>query len=318
MTAHGRPPTAVITGAGGFVLRSVVEALLAAGWRVIGVDRQFAPALQAAWTHPALDLVEADAAALPTFDTVDVLILGAAVTAAPAEVGLTPEAYFEQEMRLFQHGFAWAQAQRVRRVIALSSAAVYGQAEGPIDEERPPQPVGLYAVVKASVEALCHTLKVVHGRDCVAVRLSSVYGPHETASPSRPRISLIGQMVRDALTTGRVQPKEEPARDWTLASDIGRALLALMDAPHLPHALYNAASGQRATPLEIAQRLQALLPQLHIDTPSAPAAPPVQRGWLTHRRLTADTGFSAWTTLDDGLRQMLAAERQLIEERRPC
>jgi nucleoside-diphosphate-sugar epimerase len=65
MTAPAHPPTAVITGAGGFVLRSVVPVLLAAGWRVIGVDRQFTPALRAAWAHPALDLIEADAAALP-------------------------------------------------------------------------------------------------------------------------------------------------------------------------------------------------------------------------------------------------------------
>jgi nucleoside-diphosphate-sugar epimerase len=302
--------TVLVTGAGGFVLRSVVDVLTAAGWRVLALDRRFAPALRARWAASSVELIEADAAALPAYAGVDALILGAAITAAPEEVGLTPDAYFEQEMGLFLHGLSWARAQGVRRVIALSSAAVYAQADGPIDEDHPTRPLGMYAVVKASVEALCHTLKTLHGRDCAAVRLSSVYGPDESASASRPRISLIGQMIHDALTTGRIHPVDEPARDWTLASDIGHALMALIDAPALPHAIYNLASQERATPLEIARLLQGLRPEVSIADPVPSAAPPTRRGWLSHQRLADDTGFRRWTPLAEGLR--LALETTLI------
>ncbi len=305
MTAERSIRTVLITGAGGFVLRSVVDVLAAASWRVVAVDRRFPSALRARWASASVEMIESDAAALPAYNAVDTLILGAATTAAPEEVGMTPEAYFAHEMGLLQHGFAWAQARGVRRVIALSSAAVHAQTDGPIDEDHPPQPLGLYAVVKASAEALCRTLKTGHGRDCAAVRLSSVYGPDERPSASRPRLSLIGQMIHDALTTGRLQPVDEPARDWTLASDIGHALMALIDAPRLSHAIYNLASQERATPLQIAQMLQALRPSLTIADPVPAPTPLTRRGWLTHQRLAADTGFRRWTPLADGLRHTL-------------
>lgn len=305
MTAQHDIRTVLVTGAGGFVLRSVVDVLAAAGWRVLALDRQFAPALRVRWAASAVELIEGDAAALPTYAGVDTLILGAAITAAPEEIGLTPEAYFEQEMGLFLHGLTWARAQGVRRVIALSSAAVYAETNGPIDENHPTHPLGMYAVVKASVEALCHTLKTLHGRDCVAMRLSSVYGPDESASVSRPRISLIGQMIHDALTTGRIHPVEEPARDWTFVGDIGCALLALIHTPALRHAVYNLASEQRATPLEIAHMLQRLRPELSIADPVPPPAPLTRRGWLSHQRLADDTGFHRWTPLAEGLRHVL-------------
>ncbi|MFQ3645817.1 MAG: NAD(P)-dependent oxidoreductase [Anaerolineae bacterium] len=315
MTAAPNTYTVLVTGAGGFVLRSVVDVLAAAGCRVLAVDRQFPPALRARWAASSVELIEADAAALPPCRGVDTLILGAATTAAPEEIGLTPEAYFEQEMELFLHGLSWAQAHDVRRVIVFSSAAVYAQSDGPIDEDRPTQPLGLYAVVKASVEALCRTLKTLHGRDCVAVRLSGVYGPEESASATRPRISLVGQMIHDALTTGRIHPVEEPARDWTFVGDIGHAILALVHAPQLKHAVYNLASEQRATPLEIARLLQALLPTLTIAPPAPAPTPLTRRGWLSHQRLAADTGFQRWTPLAEGLRHAL--ETTLTQENAP-
>lgn len=305
--------TVVITGAGGFVLRHVVDVLLRAGVHVVAVDQRFDPALQAAWSARGATILQADAACLPPLDDVDALILGAAMTATPEEAGMSPEAYVEREMGVCLHGFAWAQTQRVRRLIALSSDAIYSSSDGPINEDMPPQPSSAYAVVKATVEALCRTYKAVYGRDCAAVRLSSIYGIDEAPSPSRPRVSLIGQMIHDARTTGRLQPSDEPARDWTLASDVGHALLALLRAPTLPHAVYNLASEQRATPYQIAQHLQALIPNLTIDPPVLPPTPRLRRGWLSHWRLATDVGFTRWTPLPDGLRQAVQAATPLTE-----
>ncbi len=305
MNAMSTIRTIIISGAGGFVLRNVVDVLAAAGYHVVAVDRQFPPAARARWVGASVDVIEGDAAALPSYRGVDTLIMGAAITAMPDEVGLTPEAYFAHEMGLLQHGLDWARRHDVRRVIVFSSAAVYAQSDGPIDEDRPTQPFGLYAVVKAATEALCHTLKTLHGRDCVAVRLSSIYGPDESASATRPRISLVGQMIHDALTTGRIHPVDEPARDWTFVGDIGRALLALIHTPQLRHAVYNLASEQRATPLEIATLLQSLRPEVTIAPPAPAKTPLMRRGWLTHQRLAADTGYRHWTSLADGLRHTL-------------
>lgn len=68
----------------------------------------------------------------------------------------------------------------VKRVVYISSVAVYGEATGEIDEERKPPPGTLseYGVAKAAAEALCKDLG--GDLDVVILRPSIIYGPFST------------------------------------------------------------------------------------------------------------------------------------------
>lgn len=209
----------LVTGAGGFVCRSVVNMLLAGGHAVIALDRTFDADLQAAWAG-RVTLIEADAGHLPDMP-VDALVHGAAVTASPEDNHETPEANFRANLEPFLNALDWAQAQHVRRFLTISSGAVYSQtAPGAITEDQPTTPDGLYAVAKSTMESLVTTLHRHYQRDAVVIRLGSVYGPGEQSRRTRPRVSRVQQMVTQALQTGTITiTRPDEAREWTYAPD---------------------------------------------------------------------------------------------------
>jgi nucleoside-diphosphate-sugar epimerase len=304
-------PTVLITGAGGFVMRTVAARLLAHGCRVVAVDRAFSQPQPLRWQHcqQSLTCIEADAADLPILDDVDTLIMGAAITAHPQDLGITPEEFMRQSLLPFLHGLEWAQRCRVRRVIAISSDAIYAQSEGPMTEDAPPVPEGYYAVVKTTVEQFVRALHGQAQRDCVAVRLSSVYGEGETISASRPFVSMVTQLVEEAITLGVVHPAEEAPRDWTYSRDIGDALMALINQKTLRYPVYNVASGQVVSPHDIASLIQQIIPEVGIMDAVPSRRSPKRRGWLANERLQQETGFDAWTPLEEGLRRVIAVRR---------
>ena len=150
-----------------------------------------------------------------------------------------------------------------------------------------------------------------------AVRLSSIYGPGELARPTRPRVSLIGRMLARALETGVLSVyRDDAARDWTYAPDVGHAVVSLLSTPVLNHALYNVASGQMKTPLEAAEAIASALTGVRVMAIDGadPVAPPLTRlGVLTHARLTADTGFSDWTPFEEGVATTASWARARME-----
>ena len=306
----------LVTGAGGFIGSNLVDVFLEAGHRVVAVDRAFDPDLRDEWLGQGgerVALVEGAADDLPPV-AVDAAIHAAALTADPQDAGCTVEAHFRANIEPLLAVLEWANERNVSRVVALSSSAVYrATPPGPVDETQPPSPLGLYAVAKQAAENLIETLHTQYGRDVAVVRLSSVYGPRERARATRPRVSLVARLIEDALNTGMMSVYEgEPARDWTYAPDIGRAILALLEAPACRHHLYHVASEQALAPLDIARAIAARLPDVRIEVRSGenPAAPPLaRRGYLCSERFRQEFGFDEWTPLAHGIRATIDWQR---------
>ncbi|MEW6579971.1 MAG: NAD(P)-dependent oxidoreductase [Chloroflexota bacterium] len=303
---------ALVTGAGGFVGRHIVAAALRAGWAVVAADWAFDPDLRATWAElPAerLTLVEGDLASLPPL-AVEAVVHAAAVTAGPDESGQMPEENFRANLEPALAVLAWAARQGVRRTVLLSSSAVFRATRpGLVDETLPPSPYGLYAVAKLALEGLAETLRGQHGRDVIAARLSNLYGPGEIARPTRPRLSLVGRMVRDAVERGAVAVyQDEPPRDWTFVPDVGEAIVRLLECPALRHALYHVAAGQVLAPGDIAATIRQMLPGVRVEWKAGPepgATPLTRQGTLVSERLRAETGFAAWTPFANGLQQVI-------------
>jgi nucleoside-diphosphate-sugar epimerase len=311
------PFKVVVTGAGGFVGGSVVQALLEAGATVVAVDRTFGGAFRRAWERwgDRAQMVESEVAEMPPVEA-DAIVHGAAVTALPDEAGHSPEENFRANLMPALDALEWAKRQGARRFVFLSSSAVYRDtAPGPVSETLPASPLGVYAVAKYATESLIETLRAVYGRDAAVARLSNIYGPAERARPTRPRLSLVGRMIRAALENGAlVVYRDDPARDWTYAPDVGRAIHRLLTCPVLPHYLYHVASGQTLTPVEIAEMIQSLLPHVRLDVRAGAdpdAAPLTRRGTLSAERLRQEVGFDDWTAFEDGIAQIIDRERQL-------
>jgi nucleoside-diphosphate-sugar epimerase len=117
----------------------------------------------------------------------------------------------------------------------------------------------------------------------------------------------VQQLIQQALTEGRmVLSHPQRARAWTYAPDVGAALVALLRAQTLPHGLYNVASHECLTDLQVAQAIAAHLPGVYIDVMPDDGTHFPRQGYLSHQRLHADTGFSAWTPFYEGIRQVIA------------
>lgn len=300
----------LVTGASGFVCRSVVTALVAAGYRVIAVDRAFDSDMRVRLADGPVEWVEADAEHLPALEA-DYAIHGAAITADPS-AGESPENHFRANLNPALALLDWTHRTGVKRVILISSSAIFrGSAEPILTEETTPTPTGLYAVAKHSLELLARTLRSQHRRDVISVRLGHVYGLYERSRPTRPNISTVAHMIQAALSQQRlVVPAASPAVDWTFAGDIGRAFAALLAAPTLRHDLYHVTTGKRLTLLDIAHAIQQLLPDTAIEITGKPSE---FRGCMISTRLADETGFADWTDFQDGLRQTIVSVRQLAE-----
>lgn len=295
----------LVTGANGFVCSNIVFTLLQQGYSVVAVDRAFDAALVEAWTGQPVELITSDLTRLPD-SAVDFVIHGAAITADPAD-GETPAGHFRANVLPALTLLDWAHEHAVKRVIFISSSAVFrGSPISVLTEDTPVATDGLlYAVEKHSVELLLAALKQTYGRDVVAIRLGNIYGEHEHIRATRPRVSLVARLINEALTTGRVSiPRASSPTDWTYAADVGRALSRLLDVPTLPHALYHVTSGQVLTAVDILTALRAALPEVTITAEHTPAVP--FRGYMTPDRLFRDTGFKQWTDFRSGLRQTVA------------
>ncbi|GAB4410555.1 MAG: NAD(P)-dependent oxidoreductase [Anaerolineae bacterium] len=304
----------LVTGAGGFVGRHIVAALLDAGHMVIATDRHFAPPLRQRWLNrwaARLTLFENDVLDLPPQDA-DAIVHAAAITAGPEESGLTPEGYFRANVEPALRLLEWAGG---RRVIFLSSSAVFrATAPGPVTETMIPAPLGLYAVSKLAVEYLLETLREQYGRDVVTARLSNIYGPGEVSRPTRPRVSLVARLVTEALREGHLTVwRDDPPRDWTYAPDVGRALVSLLDAPVLRHPLYHVAAEQTLTPLQIAEAIRRRLPQVTLAVREG-ASPEGQsltrRGTLSSARLRDELGEIRWTPFEEGIGTVIEWQRR--------
>jgi nucleoside-diphosphate-sugar epimerase len=207
----------LVTGAGGFLGRHGVAALVAAGWEVIAAGRH-APDLAGLSDSLGADLL--DPAARRRM-----------VAGARAEVLL--HLAWADDPRDRWHAPAnldWAAATLGlardfvagggRRMVFGSSCAVYDWAAGPrLAESGPLAPASLYGAAKAATAGLLVAAQAALGLGVAEARIFFCYGGGE------PRGRLVPDLVA-GLTEGRAVPCTDgrQRRDYLHAADIGRAL----------------------------------------------------------------------------------------------
>ncbi len=168
----------LVTGANGFVGSHLVEALLAAGYRVRCLVRRtsdltFIRDLPVEWAYGDVARGEGLEAAC---DGVDAVCHFAGATKARDR-----ETYFRVNAEGTRHLLAACEraAPQMRRFIYASSIAAAGPSPDnhPIDESFPPQPLTHYGRSKLQGEQFCH--EYANRLPVVILRPSAVYGPRE-------------------------------------------------------------------------------------------------------------------------------------------
>jgi UDP-glucose 4-epimerase len=200
----------------------------------------------------------------------------------------------------------------VRRVVNTSTGgAIYGDADViPTPETVEPRPMAAYGQSKFCAERYCGWYGRLYGMEAVTLRYGNVYGPRQDPHGEAGVIAIFaGRLLEGRRPT--IYGDGRQTRDYTFVGDIVAANLAVAAHPEA-HGEYNVGTGVESTVIELVSALREAAGEDagDFEPEFAPARPgEVLRSCLDVRRARSELGFSASTTLVDGLRATLDAVR---------
>jgi len=145
----------------------------------------------------------------------------------------------------------------VRRVVFISSGAVYGDQQAqPLKESAPPNPHSPYAVSKLAAEFYVRTIGQLWGLETVCLRVFNAYGPGQHLPPSHPPV--IPYMLRQSVRGGTiiVHGSGTQTRDYVFVDDAVNAMVAASTAPGLNNLVINIGSGVETSVRDLVSLVQ--------------------------------------------------------------
>jgi len=198
----------------------------------------------------------------------------------------------------------------VRRVVFLSSAAVYGNVEtNPKVETMRPAPVSPYATTKMVGEFACQEISQLRGIEAVVLRVFNAYGPRQSAdSPYASVVARFGS----AVVAGRpieIYGDGEQTRDFLYAADAAEAF-ELAGERDVAGETLNIASGTAVSVNEVVRLLSEITGDSVRAIRKEPRAGDVRHSRADIRKASAKLGFVPRTSLRAGLERTLAGFRR--------
>jgi UDP-glucose 4-epimerase len=132
----------------------------------------------------------------------------------------------------------------VRRVVFISSGAVYGEQERqPMQEGARPDPRSPYAVSKLAAESYVRTIGTLWGIETVSLRVFNAYGPGQRMPASHAPVipGFLYQAVRGGTLV--VHGDGSQTRDYSYVSDVLSGIVAAATAPDVDRLMINIGSG---------------------------------------------------------------------------
>jgi UDP-glucose 4-epimerase len=201
----------------------------------------------------------------------------------------------------------WARTlPRLQRFIYVSSGSVYKQhgpdrPGEPLPEDGYVMPRALYGISKFASELISERYGELFGLSAASVRLSSVYGTMDRATASRNFRAVphrVAHLAVDGVKRVRVNTVDAVG-DYIHAEDVGRAIIALLQAQRLRYSTYNVAQGSTATLGELIAWAAEKYPGFHAEITAAEEADILQDptrldgmwGAYDISRICLDTGW---------------------------
>jgi UDP-glucose 4-epimerase len=297
----------LVTGGAGFIGSHLVERLVSAGEHVSAIDDLSRG--RRAWLHPEAELHELDlrddealrravVAVAP-----DAVVHLAAMHFIPAVDG-APELAWDLNVNGTRALLDALSAQPPELLVFASTAAVYPNRTGPIDETCPPQPLDLYGRTKLEGERLVAQLGEKTGARTLVARIFNVVGRRETNAHVVPE--LVAQLRRGSTVVqlGNLDSR----RDYTDVRDVADALQRLLSTRDGAPATFNVGSGRSVSVADLVGVCEQVL-----GRPVGVESEPQRRRAVDRHELVADvrllrkeTGWSPTRPLRETLADLLA------------
>jgi UDP-glucose 4-epimerase len=306
----------LITGAAGFLGSALSNQLAREGHNVRGLDNLSTGDPQA--LSPDVLFTRGDVADRPKLWTllqdVDCVYHLAARVSVPESV-LYPSEYNAVNVGGTVSLMEAIRDVGVRRVVFISSGAVYGnQEEQPLNEDAIPNPRSPYAVSKLAAEYYLRTIGRLWKIETVILRVFNAYGPGQHLPPSHPPV--IPNFLRQAYLNGTMVMHNTglQTRDYIYVDDVVRSMTAAATAPDVDDRLINIGAGTETSirelvrlVLEVTGRKPEVVENPHTD-------PGVSRMCADIKLARQLLGYQPRVSLADGLRLTLERDTRLSRE----
>jgi UDP-glucose 4-epimerase len=305
--------TFLVTGGAGTIGSTIVDQLVEAGaGQIVVLDnlvRGREANLTAALASGKVDLIEGD---IRDVELVNKLTMGAdgvfhlaaiRITQCAEEPRLANEVLVDGTFNVVEA----AAAHGVRKLVASSSASVYGLAEEfPTKEDHHPYANDtIYGAAKVYNEGLLRSFHAMKGLDYVALRYFNVYGPRMDVHGVYTEV-LVRWMER--IADGKpplIFGDGRQTMDFIFTEDIARANLLAMASP-LTDRVFNVASGEETSLRGLADVLLAAMDSdLEVEHGPDRAVNGVTRRLASTAAARDQLGFEATVGLKEGLTRLV-------------
>lgn len=246
-------PKYLVTGAAGFIGRSIAAALLARGESVRGIDSLITGKRGNIAGLEAMEFIEADladpAACTRACQGVEIVFHEAALASVPRSVA-DPAGTNRNCVDATLNILIAARDAGVRRLIYAGSSSCYGDAPVlPKREDMLPSPISPYAVAKLTGEHYLASFTRVYGLETVTLRYFNVFGPYQDPTSHYSGVLAIfcRKMLKGEQPT--IYGDGEQSRDFTYIDNVVQAnlLAASAAAADVSGRVINTATGTRIT-----------------------------------------------------------------------
>jgi nucleoside-diphosphate-sugar epimerase len=310
----------VVTGAAGFIGSHLVEALLAQGNQVLGIDdfdRWYDPEAKRlnlihAMSNPRFGLIELDLVDNRQLDRlIDVLGRARTVFHLAGRPGVQDSwgtgfaDHVNRNVLLTQQVYEASLAAGVERVVYASSSSVYGNSvDG--SGQRQTAPVSPYGVAKLAGEHLAEVYRA-RGLSVTSLRFFTVYGPRQRPDMAMHRLF---RATESNGSTFVLRGDGTQRREFTHVWDVVAATVAAGSRPEAADATIDVGGGCSVALRQVIQRVEAITERpvrLQVVPPSAGDPSSTAADHDQARRLL---GWSPRIGLDVGLRSQAEWHRQ--------
>jgi UDP-glucose 4-epimerase len=301
----------LVTGGAGFIGCNLVRALLERGDEVRVLDN-FSTGNRANLVGLDVEVVEGE---LRSYERVHNAVRGVEVVFHLGALGSVPRSVQDPltsgavNVEGTLNVLLAARDEGISRVVYSSSSSVYGsQAELPVSEGLPLDPISPYGVAKLAAERYCISFSRVYEQfESVVVRYFNVFGPRQ--SPFSQYAAVIPLFIT-AIAAGepiRIEGDGEQRRDFTYVDNVVDGTIRAADVAGANGRIFNVAASSPASVNQVAETIERILGQQAERVPAPRRAGDIRDSWADVTAAREVLGYVPTIGLEDGLRRTAEA-----------
>ncbi|OQS01822.1 UDP-glucose 4-epimerase [Thraustotheca clavata] len=301
-------PIVLVTGGLGFIGSHVVDELITSGYSVVIMDNlSNGKNFEQLVSNDAIEqLLLNDITHFKDFKAIqapiDYIVHLAAATSVPESVQ-EPEKYYNINVRGTQNVLQWAKKHQVKKIIAASTSAVYGNIHReylPVNEVNATGGISPYALSKYEMEALLEAY-AQDGLPAIALRMFNVYGPRQ--DPQSPYCGVVNSFMHLAAQGKPLNISGDGSqyRDFIYVKDVARAVRIAMESPLNGFHAINICTGVKTTISTLASHIIQAFGSVSAIENLPPRRADIKESVCNPSKATILMGFTANYTLQDGI-----------------